>query len=245
MKLGIMQPYFFPYIGYFQLIHAVDLWVVFDTPQYIRHGWVNRNRILHPQAGSRYIILPLASHSKKVAINEVLLHPDLEWKTKIMAQLQAYYSKQAPFYEAVTEMVSIALDEEDSCLSRCLVKCLAQVCEYIGMEFKPIMASELELDSVRVEHAGQWALEISKLLGATQYINPIGGRGIFQPREFAKSNIKLSFLKSQADAYDQGVNHFFEALSILDVLMWNSKAETLKMLDNYTLESQQYLEEKK
>ena len=239
-----MQPYFFPYIGYFQLINAVDQWVVFDTSQYIHHGWVNRNRILHPQAGPKYIILPLVSHSKNVAIKEVLLHPDLDWKAKIMAQLRGYYSKQAPFYQTVTEMVNISLDQEESSLSSCLVKCLGQVCEYVGMEFDPIMASELKLDSVRVEHAGQWALEISKLLGATEYINPIGGRGIFNPREFEESNIKLSFLNSQPDLYDQGGNHFFDALSILDVLMWNSKAQTKRMLDNYTLESHQYLEKR-
>jgi len=232
-----MQPYFFPYIGYFQLINAVDQWVVFDTPQYIRHGWVNRNRILHPQVGPKYIILPLASHSKNAAINEVLLDPHLGWKTKIIAQLGDYYKKKAPFFHVVMEMVDTALDEKETRLSRLLVKCLADSCEYIGMDFEPIMFSELELDPFCVDHAGQWALEISKLLGATEYINPIGGKEIFSPQEFEESNIKLSFLKSQPHKYAQGATSFFEALSILDVFMWNSKAEIKTMLDKYTIES--------
>lgn len=235
MKLGIMQPYFFPYIGYFQLIHSADQWVVFDTPQYIRHGWVNRNRILHPQAGPKYILLPLAKHSKDAAISEMLIHPDMDWKSKIMSQLKNYYHKRAPNFKAVVEMVDSALDDRESSLARLLVRCLAHTCNYMGLDFKPIMASELNVDLVNVQHSGQWALEISILLGATEYINPIGGRELFNPTEFADSNITLSFLESHAREYVQGVNEFYKGLSIIDVLMWNSRDEASVMLHDYRM----------
>lgn len=237
MKLGIMQPYFFPYIGYFQLINAVDQWVIFDTPQYIRHGWVNRNRILHPQAGPKYMLLPLAKHSKDVVIGEALLHPSMGWKSKIMAQLNDYYRKRAPNFKAVVEMVDSALDEGETSLTHLLVRCLAHTCEYIGLEFKPIVASELNIDPANVRHAGQWALEISKSLAATEYINPIGGRELFNPTEFENSNITLSFLESHSGEYIQGGKDFYKGLSILDVLMWNSKHETKLMLHDYSLKA--------
>ena len=236
MKLGIMQPYFFPYIGYFQLINAVDQWVVFDTPQYMRHGWVNRNRILHPQAGPKYVLLPLAKHSKDVVIREALLHPDIAWKTKIMAQLSDYYRKKAPNFTPVMEMVDSALDGDESSLPHLLVRCLAHTCEYIGLEFNPIIASELNIDPANVQHGGQWALEISKSLSATEYINPIGGKELFNPVEFEDANITLSFLESNAGEYNQGGNDFYGGLSIIDVLMWNSKTETKAMLEDYSLQ---------
>lgn len=237
MKLGIMQPYFFPHIAYFQLINAVDQWVIFDTPQYIRHGWVNRNRILHPQAGPKYILLPLAKHSKNVAIGDVLLHPVIDWKPKIMAQLHDYYRNKAPNFKAVLEMVDSALDADESSLARLLMRCLTHTCEYIGLEFDPIIASELNINSENVLHAGQWALVISKSLSATEYVNPVGGRELFNPAEFEDSNITLSFLESNAGEYDQGGNTFYGGLSILDVLMWNSKDETKTMLGEYSLKS--------
>lgn len=241
MKLGIMQPYFFPYIGYFQLISSVDQWVVFDTPQYIRHGWVNRNRILHPQAGPKYILLPLARHSKDDVIGEILLHPGTEWKLKIMAQLKDYYRKKAPNFNAVMEMVDSALDEGESSLTRLLVRCLTHTCDYMGLEFKPIIASELNIDPAKVQHAGQWALEISKSLAATEYINPIGGRELFNPTEFEDANITLSFLESHAGEYAQNGAEFHRGLSILDVLMWNSRDETRVMLHDYSIRAGGFL----
>ncbi len=96
MRLGIMQPYFFPYIGYFDLIHQSDRWVVFDTVQFIRHGWVNRNRILHPYDGWQYIALPTRKHAQKTDIKDVLIADREQAFNKILGQLQ-HYKKKAPF----------------------------------------------------------------------------------------------------------------------------------------------------
>ena len=96
MKVAIMQPYFFPYIGYFQLIHAVDTFILFDDVQYIRHGWINRNRILKPVFGHQYIIAPLAKHQQKSLIKEISVIEGVAWKVKILLQIE-HYKKKAPF----------------------------------------------------------------------------------------------------------------------------------------------------
>ena len=87
MVLGIMQPYFFPYLGYFDLINRCDKWIVFDTPQYIRHGWINRNRILHPQQGWQYIIVPVKKHKRDTPINQIEIVPPALWSPRILGQL--------------------------------------------------------------------------------------------------------------------------------------------------------------
>jgi WbqC-like protein family len=104
MKLALMQPYFFPYIGYFELIYRVDQWIVFDIAQYIKLGWVNRNRILHPVNGWQYIIVPCRKHNYQVAINDIQIVEDNRWRSKIFGQIQ-HYSKKAPFFKPVTNIV--------------------------------------------------------------------------------------------------------------------------------------------
>src|SRR5687767_9328128 len=104
MKLGIMQPYFFPYIGYFDLIHSVDQWVVFDTPQYIRHGWINRNRILHPTAGWQHIIAPVRKHHRAAPIGDIRVVEDGGWRALIPRQIE-HYRGHAPHFGAVAALV--------------------------------------------------------------------------------------------------------------------------------------------
>ena len=108
MKLAIMQPYFFPYIGYWQLIHAADCFVLFDDAQYMRHGWVNRNRILKPSGGWQYILVPLEKHPVTESIKNVLAHPNKEWKELIIAQL-AHYKKKARYFAETNELVRESL----------------------------------------------------------------------------------------------------------------------------------------
>ena len=97
MKLGIMQPYFFPYIGYFSLIKHTDDFILLDTVQFIRHGWIERNRILKPSDGWQYIMVPLKKHSRETLIKNIEINNEQQWKEKILAQLQ-HYKKQAPYF---------------------------------------------------------------------------------------------------------------------------------------------------
>src|ERR1700761_8598999 len=104
MKLAIMQPYFFPYLGYFQLIHHADRFILFDDVQYIRHGWINRNRILKPAEGHQFIIAPLADHGRDALIKEVYVKDGYDWKEKILRQVE-HYKKRAPYYNDVAGLL--------------------------------------------------------------------------------------------------------------------------------------------
>ena len=99
MKLGIMQPYLFPYLGYFDLIHCTDRWIVFDTAQYIRHGWINRNRILHPTSGWQYFIIPVKKQSRNTPICDIQVSDNPGWRARVLGQLE-HYRKRAPYFPA-------------------------------------------------------------------------------------------------------------------------------------------------
>ncbi|HZE89534.1 MAG TPA: WbqC family protein, partial [Verrucomicrobiae bacterium] len=108
MRVGIMQPYFFPYLGYFDLIGHTDAWVVFDTPQYIRHGWVNRNRVLHPSRGWQYVIAPVRKHDRAASIRDVEVSAAPDWRRRLLAQLE-HYRKRAPYFRETMELVGRCL----------------------------------------------------------------------------------------------------------------------------------------
>ena len=235
MKIGIMQPYFFPYLGYFQLISAVDKWIVFDTPQYIRHGWINRNRILKPDRNDfQYVNVPLKKHAREATIKEVEISATENWKDKLTGQL-AHYKKVAPFYSETIKIIenAISLDTESIVKLNCVV--LNAVCEYLEIEFNYEIYSEMNLKHKTAQHAGEWALHISSALGAKTYINPPGGVEIFDKSQFDTAGIELLFLESQLPEYNQKNEKFIPGLSIIDVMMFNSATGIKNMLNNFIL----------
>ena len=191
MKLGIMQPYFFPYLGYFDLINYTDTWIIFDTVQYIRHGWINRNRILHPKEGWQYIVVPLKKHSLDTGIKEVRISNHQDWAGRVLGQLQ-HYKKRAPYYRKTIALVEECTLQSDESLSRLNTMILEKVCRYLGINFEYRYFSEMDLEIEPVQEAGDWALRISEALGAEEYINPPGGVEIFDEEKFRDSNIKLT-----------------------------------------------------
>jgi hypothetical protein len=216
-----MQPYFFPYIGYFDLIQQSDRWVVFDTAQYIRHGWVNRNRILHPTSEWQYIIVPVQHHHQDTPINEICILEDNKWRDKLIGQLQ-HYKKKAPFFTEVTDMVATCLDDSDESLSRLNVRTQEIVCTYLGIPFRYAFFSEMDLKLGPVEGPGDWALRIAEALGASEYINPPGGAQLFDRSMFEAAGITLTIQTPVDFVYNCDGYEFQSDLSILDVLMWNS-----------------------
>lgn len=230
MKLVIMQPYFFPYAGYFDLIHRVDKWVVFDTPQYIRHGWVNRNRILHPQSSWQYIVVPLKRHSRDTPINQIQTASHQDWQGKIIGQL-GHYKKKAPFYGETIDLVERALSSKETSLSRLNVSILQTVCQTLEITFNYCYSSEMSLDLGPVDKPGDWALQIAAALKATEYINPPGGAHLFDSQQFEKYDIKLTIQSFTNMVYDTGPYGFEPDLSIIDVLMWNSPGSVKAHLD--------------
>lgn len=233
MILGIMQPYFFPYLGYFDLINYSDRWIVFDTVDYIRHGWINRNRILHPSEGWQYVIVPTRKHKHNIAIKDVVVNDDQKWRERIAGQIQ-HYKKRAPYFRPVKELIEDCLSIGETSLSRLNAKILEKVCAYMAIDLRYELFSEMSLDLGEVNGPGDWALRISEALDADEYINPPGGAEIFEPELFDKSGIKLTIRQIPDLEYGCRGYEYIPKLSIIDVLMWNSPEEVKKFLDSQT-----------
>jgi WbqC-like protein family len=219
--LGIMQPYFFPYLGYFQLIASVERGVLFDTAQYVRKSWMNRNRILDGKGGWQYINVPVSTTlGTSIQATAVIDHSAA--RQRILGQLEQYRGK-APFYQQVRELVGSAFDSvTDSGIDDLNTQSLRVTCDYLGLAFDWTPLSAMDLQLPPIEHAGQWALEISSQLGARRYINSPGGREIFVAGEWEARDIELRFLDLSTFVYNTEPYAFIDNLSIVDVLMWNA-----------------------
>lgn len=242
MRVGIMQPYIFPYIGYFQLINYVDKWVVFDDTQYISKGWINRNRILHPDIKKewQYFTIPVSKHLRECKIKDVKINGNLEWRDEFLGKLTSY-KKKAPFYAETVEFISDCVSIKCNTLSELIVTTLNRTCEYLNIPFDYSIFSQMGIDTTNVEHAGQWALEIADAMDADEYINPSGGYSIFNENEFLARNIELRFLKSNLTPYVQRRGCFVPGLSIVDIMMWNEKNRIHEMLKDYEIVKQSKL----
>lgn len=233
MNLGIMQPYFFPNTGHFSLIDHTDRWIVFDSVQFIRHGWIERNRILKPGEGWQYICVPLVKHSRNTLIKDVKIRTSENWRDLIFRQLQHY--KKAPFYEQTIVLLKKCMEIETDSITDLNVHVLRTICHYLDIQFDYTIYSNLDLGIVNVEHAGDWALKISQQFGATTYTNPIGGKLLFDQDAFNRAGLRLSFLEAQNTEYAQKGNKFEPGLSIIDTLMFNSIEETKGQIKNYRI----------
>ena len=233
MKVAIMQPYFFPYIGYFQLMNAVDRWIAFDEIQFIDKGWINRNRILHPDPVKEwhFITLPLANRGQFDKICDISIKSEIDWRANILGKL-TFYKKKAPYYNQTIDFVRYCFDSEENNLARIVIEILKKTARYLGIQTPIDTQSDMNLKLGEVQHAGQWALRISEAIGATEYINPQGGHEIFKSEEFCDSKIKLSFFKADLIPYQQRRENFIHGLSIIDVLMFNTLEETLRLIEN-------------
>lgn len=227
-----MQPYPFPYIGYFELMARVDRWIAFDVVQYNRRSWMNRNRILHPNEGWQYFCLPVTSAPHGTPLADIRLVDRREAERKLLAQLE-HYRRHAPHFRQVVDLVrdAFARPETDTLVGLNLAS-LTVVAERLGIEFAPERCSQLGLTLDDVTHAGQWALRIATRLGATTYLNPPGGRDIFKPEEWAAAGIELSFTELNELHYDCEPYTFAPHLSILDILMWCSTDDIGAYLHN-------------
>jgi hypothetical protein len=217
---GIMQPYFFPYLGHFSLIAAVDEWLVFDITQYTPKTWMNRNRILHPGEGWQYVSVPLANGSISIKTSEVRVLDPAQVRKSMTGKL-SHYKRKAPYYDVVLRLVEESFDDHDDSLARLDVRALAAVCRYLDIPFRHRICSELNLVLPDSLGPGEWALEISSQLGAGSYLNPASGQALFDTARFAERGIELHFARPSEFSYHTGHYRYEPWLSILDVLMWN------------------------
>ena len=228
MKLGIMQPYLFPYIGYFQLINYVDSFVLFDDIQFINKGWVNRNRILHPdiEKGWQYFTASTAGKRSHAKINSVELKDYKSFIDQLLGKLSAF--SKAPYYGLVIELIKSIKNElnNDSKLIDLNIVSLSKTCELLEINTPFQLSSELEYNRQAIKHPGSWALEMSRALKAKTYINPIEGAELFKKEEFLTAQINIEFIKTHTLEYNQRRDIFESSLSIIDVILWNGIDET-------------------
>ncbi|MBC7891226.1 MAG: WbqC family protein [Sphingobacteriaceae bacterium] len=231
MTLAIMQPYFMPYIGYFQLLQAVDRFVVYDDVAFINRGWVNRNQIL--VGGKAHLFtIPLREASQNKKIREIQLDESTKWREKLLRTVEQSY-KRAPQFEPVHSILSQVLGTPAVTIADLARNGLSAVNTYLGIQTEVIPSSAI-YDNEHLK-AQERILECCQKAGATRYINPIGGRELYDKARFAEAGIELFFIQSKRQEYPQKSPEFVPWLSILDVLMWSDVAQTHALLSGYEL----------
>lgn len=230
-----MQPYFLPYLGYFSLIKHTEQFILFDPVQYIKHGWIERNRILKPQSGWQYISAPLTKHSSDTKIKDIRIKNTTNWRNIIFSQLE-HYKKRAPFYQDTIDILRNALDIDTESIVELNRHVLKVICDYIGVEFNVGIFSKMDLSIEEVNASDEWALNICKALGnIEEYWNPEGGLEFFDREKYKKAGININFSKMNLTRYSQRRPEFEAGLSIVDVMMFNEPGKIDKMLDDYEL----------
>lgn len=228
MKTGIMQPYFLPYIGYWQLMRAVDIYVIYDDVNFIKGGWINRNNILVGGQKKTFTV-ELREASQNKLINEIETKDDFR---KLKKTIEMNYSK-APYFHCVMPILNEIFDFENRNLALFIANSFYIINRYLSIDSKLIFSSDLDKDSSL--KAQNKILDICDKVGATEYYNAIGGQEIYSEEKFKSNNIELKFLKTDTIVYPQFKNSFVPYLSILDIMMFNSVEEIDEMLNKYEL----------
>ena len=233
MRAAIMQPYMFPYIGYFQLIQAVDTFVFYDDVNFIKKGFINKNYILNKEDKLAFVI-PCKKISQNKKINETTLDFDKKAQLKLLKTLQQTYHK-APCYNSVYPMLEdFILAQNRISISKMAIDSVKLVCDYLEMDINVKVSSTTFFESVELKKEER-LMEICKQLQATTYVNAIGGQILYDKSSFKEEGIDLKFLKPEPTTYKQYENEFVPWLSIIDVLMFNSKNQTLELINNFKL----------
>jgi len=231
MKLAIMQPYIFPYTGYYQLIGAVDRFVIYDDVNFINKGWINRNNLLVGNKAHLFTI-PLKDASQNKWIRDTLLTGDEGWKTKLLRTVEQSY-KKAPFFREVFPLISGVLLSETAHIGELASKSLTAVSDYLGLRTE-FVATSVVYGNNHLK-AQERILDICRREKADHYINPVGGMEIYSRELFTNAGIRLNFIRSKAGPYRQLGGDFVPNLSIIDVLMFNHKETICPMLQSYEL----------
>lgn len=232
MRLGIMQPYFFPYIGYWQLINYVDKFIIFDTPQYIRHGWINRNQIIDVNGNNTYITVPIKKSYRECPINRTFINNDIKWREKIWGQMTVY-KKKSKFYSEIVDLVHEIIDVDEKCISKLNENGIRKVSDYLDIKTDIDVFSEMNIDVGEINAPDEWALRITERLGYTTYVNPPGGKSFFEKEKYDNTGIILEFLSADFENSDIVDDPF---LSIIDMLMRHGKEQTKELLNSYIID---------
>ncbi len=228
-----MQPYFLPYLGYYQLINAVDIFVIYDNIEFTRKGWINRNRFLL-NGKDKTFTLPLKSSSDYLCVNQKFLADNFtEEKVKILNRIKNTY-RRSPYFDLIYPVLENIFSYENKNLFDFIYNSLERILDLLRISTRIVISSTLEIDhSVK---AANKVLAICRALNAATYINPIGGITLYEKDHFMKNGITLRFHKMNEIKYPQQTDNFISHLSIIDVLMNNSPDQVIEMLHQYTLD---------
>jgi len=230
-SLVIMQPYFLPYIGYWQLMRAAECFVIYDDVNYIKSGWINRNRILINRAPA-YFTLPLQQASSNRRICDIGLQPSEVWRDKLVKTLELTY-RQAPCFPEVFPVLAAIIRHRTDSLGEFLAHQLQTLAAFMGLATQFILASKChQKDSLDGQAR---VINICRREGATVYINPQGGQGLYDASAFYQQGIDLRFLVMQPIPYPQASREFLPYLSIVDALMAVGPVAIKTHLDAYRL----------
>lgn len=228
MKFAVMQPYLFPYLGYYQLVKSVDKFILYDDVTFIKGGFINRNNILSNNKILRFTI-PVPGGSSNKLINELKFDVNVK---KILKTIEQSYRK-APFFKDVYPIIESVINDGDRRLEFLCKKSITSVFDYLGLKYEVIFSSDLEYD--RSKLAADKLIEMSKVLGIRNYINSPGGIDLYDKEYFDEHNVTLKFIQTNEYNYQQKTDDFIPNLSMIDVLMWNKKEDVKELLNQYRL----------
>lgn len=232
--VAIMQPYFLPYIGYFQLINHVDEFIFYDDVQYIKNGWINRNRILD-NGQAVYVTIPTTKGSMDDLILEKRIVTNTRRRTnrKILKRIKYCY-KSAEYFKAVFPMLEKIIQYDTADLCDFIMYSVESVNNYLNISTDLLFSSKIH--NTNPEKFGQdKVIDICLARNANTYVNPVGGKDLYNKRDFLNKGIDLMFLDSKTSEYPQTADRFVSHLSIVDVLMHNSITQTQHLLMEYDL----------
>lgn len=223
-----MQPYLFPYIGYYQLVYSADVFIFYDDVSFIKQSYINRNNILANGKASRFT-LPVLGASSNVLIE------NLEYlnSKKILRTIAQAYAK-APYFDDIFSMIESVLSQENRSITNINSLSIQVVFEYLGINKKTLIASQIDYD--RTKGRADRLIELSKTHGCDHYINSPGGKALYEKYYFEDQGIKLDFIETEIQPYIQNTDEFVPYLSMIDILMNCSKEEVIEMLKSYRLD---------
>lgn len=227
MRVALMQPYFFPYIGYFDLLASSDLFVFYDDAAYSRGGWVSRNRVAADGKEFNYIRLTVDRAPLGTPINGVRLKSPEDDRNHLLSLLHNVY-RRAPYYNEVVAVIEKVFCDGGGGLSQVAAASICSCAEYLGLGAPVLYSSAIEYD--RAMGAQGKVISICKSINASHYVNLTGGRELYCESEFLRNDISLIFTEPADFLYDTGKRPFVPNLSIIDVMMWVDPLEIKKYL---------------
>lgn len=221
-----MQPYFFPYIGYFQLLAHSDLFVVYDDVSFIKQGWINRNRIMI-NGESKYLTIPCKKISSNISIRHI--NHDLTERviSKLLKKIRLAY-QAAPFFDDVFPLIELVLNTQTSSISELASRSLQETCRYLQIDI-PFKFSSKSYDNGELNRSDR-LIDICRIEHASYYLNSLGGRGLYDGEYFESWGIRLQLLEPEITHYHQFDNTFIPGLSIIDVMMFNAPERIKQMV---------------